>query len=76
MTGNLPTINIEQLYRKPSLLKDARNSVDRLKQCYNGLFGYSSQVRIFTAPGRTEIGGNHTDHQQGCVLAAAVSLDA
>jgi galactokinase len=76
MTGNLPTINIEQLYRKPSLLKDARNRVDRLKQCYNELFGSSSQVRIFTAPGRTEIGGNHTDHQQGCVLAAAVSLDA
>lgn len=31
--------------------------------------------RIFSAPGRTEIGGNHTDHQQGCVLAAAVDLD-
>lgn len=28
----------------------------------------------FSAPGRTEIGGNHTDHQQGCVLAAAVDL--
>ena len=26
----------------------------------------------FAAPGRTEIGGNHTDHQHGCVLAAAV----
>ncbi|MFI3177346.1 MAG: galactokinase family protein [Eubacteriales bacterium] len=31
--------------------------------------------RIFSAPGRTEIGGNHTDHQQGCVLAAAVDMD-
>ncbi|MFI3255060.1 MAG: galactokinase family protein [Eubacteriales bacterium] len=30
---------------------------------------------LFSAPGRTEIGGNHTDHQQGCVLAAAVNLD-
>ena len=29
----------------------------------------------FSAPGRTEIGGNHTDHQQGRVLAAAVDLD-
>ena len=28
-----------------------------------------------SAPGRTEIGGNHTDHQQGCVLAAAVDLE-
>jgi galactokinase len=28
----------------------------------------------FSAPGRTELGGNHTDHQHGCVLAAAVNL--
>ncbi len=31
--------------------------------------------RFFSAPGRTEIGGNHTDHQRGHVLAAAVNLD-
>ena len=31
--------------------------------------------RFFSAPGRTEIGGNHTDHQRGRVLAAAVNLD-
>ena len=30
---------------------------------------------VFSAPGRTEIGGNHTDHQHGCVLAAAVNLE-
>ena len=29
----------------------------------------------FSAPGRTEIGGNHTDHQHGCVLAAAVDME-
>ena len=29
----------------------------------------------FSAPGRTEISGNHTDHQHGCVLAAAVDLE-
>jgi galactokinase len=32
-------------------------------------------VQIFSAPGRTEVGGNHTDHQHGRVLAAAVNLD-
>lgn len=31
--------------------------------------------RYFSAPGRTEISGNHTDHQRGCVLAAAIDLD-
>lgn len=29
----------------------------------------------YSAPGRTEIIGNHTDHQHGCVLAAAVNLE-
>ena len=37
-------------------------------------FGGAPQ-RYFSAPGRTEIGGNHTDHQRGRVLAAAVNLD-
>ena len=32
--------------------------------------------KFFSAPGRTEIGGNHTDHQHGKVLAAAVNLDS
>ncbi len=32
-------------------------------------------ITIFSAPGRTELGGNHTDHQHGKVLAASVNLD-
>ena len=39
------------------------------------LYPKRKNIRIFSAPGRTEIGGNHTDHQNGCVLAAAVNLD-
>ena len=35
----------------------------------------SDPERYFSAPGRTEISGNHTDHQHGCVLAGAVNLD-
>ncbi len=35
----------------------------------------STPERYFSAPGRSEIGGNHTDHQRGRVLAAAVNLD-
>lgn len=33
------------------------------------------EIHVYSASGRTEIGGNHTDYQHGCVLAAAVSLD-
>ncbi len=32
-------------------------------------------VYIFSAPGRTELGGNHTDHQYGCVLAGSIDMD-
>lgn len=32
------------------------------------------EIYRFSAPGRTEISGNHTDHQHGCVLAAAPGL--
>ena len=39
------------------------------------LYGDRDNVRLFTAPGRTEIGGNHTDHQHGLVLAGSVNLD-
>ncbi len=42
---------------------------------FGELFGERSDVRAYSAPGRTEIGGNHTDHQRGCALAAAVNLD-
>ncbi|MBE6887196.1 MAG: galactokinase [Ruminococcaceae bacterium] len=41
---------------------------------FEQVFGGQPQ-RYFSAPGRTEIGGNHTDHQRGKVLAGAVNLD-
>ena len=45
-----------------------------LQQGFEKAFGYAPQ-RYFSAPGRTELSGNHTDHQHGQVLAAAVNLD-
>lgn len=41
---------------------------------YEECFG-ETEVELFSAPGRTELGGNHTDHQHGNVLAASVNLD-
>ena len=35
-----------------------------------------SKLRVFSTPGRTELGGNHTDHNRGKVLAASIQLDA
>lgn len=42
---------------------------------FEQLFG-KKEVEIYSAPGRSEIGGNHTDHQYGRVLAASINLDA
>ncbi len=42
---------------------------------FENLYG-AAEVSIYSAPGRSEIGGNHTDHQNGEVLAASVNLDA
>jgi len=39
-------------------------------------FGEKEDIRFFSAPGRTEVCGNHTDHNHGQVLAAAINLDA
>ncbi len=42
---------------------------------FQKLYPNRTEIHIYSAPGRTEIGGNHTDHQHGCILAAAVDLD-
>ena len=38
-------------------------------------FGSHAEAGLYSAPGRTEIGGNHTDHQHGRVLAGSVNID-
>lgn len=42
---------------------------------YRAAFGEADEIHMFSAPGRVEVGGNHTDHQHGCVLAGAVDAD-
>lgn len=46
-----------------------------LADAFEGAFGMNEEAAFFSAPGRSEIGGNHTDHQLGRVLAAAVTMD-
>jgi len=44
--------------------------INKFKSVYNHI-----DFELFSSPGRTEIGGNHTDHQHGRVLAGAVNMD-
>ena len=61
------------LYGEP-ISRQKQRHVAALK-AYEANFAPDVPVAIFSAPGRTEIGGNHTDHQRGRVLAGAVTMD-
>nr|MCR4594358.1 galactokinase family protein [Clostridiales bacterium] len=45
-----------------------------LVEDYEDIFGNDADLRFFSAPGRTEVCGNHTDHNRGKVLAAGINL--
>ena len=59
-----------------NLLKAQQERYAALIRRHAELFGDCANVQLISAPGRTEIGGNHTDHNHGRVLAASVNLDA
>lgn len=48
----------------------------RLINTFQSLFGADRDIYVMSAPGRTEVCGNHTDHNNGKVLAASINLDA
>ena len=49
--------------------------IDSLRNSFNAHFPSSEGVRFFSSPGRTEIIGNHTDHNGGKILAAAIGME-
>ncbi|HRT46565.1 MAG TPA: galactokinase family protein, partial [Bacteroidales bacterium] len=64
-----------ELYgNEPAELKRHARRYETLLRQFEENFG-KKEVEIFSSPGRTEIGGNHTDHNWGRVLAGAVNLD-
>lgn len=48
----------------------------KLVELFCSLYDSDREIRLFSAPGRTEVCGNHTDHNRGKVMAAAINLDA
>ena len=59
----------------PVILERQRARYAAALEQFELYFGPGRQVQIYSAPGRAELGGNHTDHQHGYGLAAAVTLD-
>ena len=72
-SGNFDFI-LKTLYGE-SAVKRQRNRYISAIEKFSEIFPERDDIKIYSAPGRTEIGGNHTDHQHGCVLAAAIDLD-
>lgn len=65
-----------RLYDKQKIsIEQQKNRYLEAIDSFEEVFPNHSDITLFSAPGRTEVGGNHTDHQRGIVLAAAVNLD-
>ena len=66
---------LKDIYLDDALMDYQRQRYVDAVSRYEELYG-AGEVEIYSAPGRSEIGGNHTDHQNGEVLAASINLDA
>ena len=67
-----------KLYGTPEEAKKQAERYEKLLQEYSKRYGTpadAASIRLFSSPGRTEICGNHTDHNLGKVLAASIHLD-
>ena len=60
---------------EPAVLVRQRQRYAAALEQFEFYYGPGRQVHVYSAPGRAELGGNHTDHQHGYGLAAAVTLD-
>lgn len=62
------------IYVDENVLEYQKERYVKAIKSYEELYG-EDEVEIYSAPGRSEVGGNHTDHQRGQVLACGLNLD-
>ncbi|HEX7434144.1 MAG TPA: galactokinase family protein [Anaerolineaceae bacterium] len=76
LESDQPVQVLKTLYGdRPAQLARQRKRYIALINRFSALFPQLDEFQIFSVPGRTEVGGNHTDHNAGRVLAAGVDLD-
>lgn len=66
---------LTEIYVDTGMLSYQKERYEKAIVEFEKLYG-AGEAEIYSAPGRSEVGGNHTDHQHGEVLAASVNLDA
>ena len=74
--SDLSTINFNDIYVDYDWAAKQPERYEAAINIFEDNFGTAGDFEIYSAPGRTEIGGNHTDHQHGEVLAASINRDA
>lgn len=74
INGELDEVLLKLYYEKNAVEEQRKRYVKAIEN-FEALYG-AKEIEIYSAPGRTEVGGNHTDHQNGKVLAASINLDA
>lgn len=67
---------LKRIYMTDAAVEVQKSRYIRLIQTFQEVFGGDRELLVLSAPGRTEVCGNHTDHNNGKVLAAAINLDA
>lgn len=68
---------LKEIYgNDPDILLYQKDRIQSALRSYNEHFPPADDLHIFSAAGRSEIGGNHTDHQCGHVLAASLNIDS
>ncbi len=75
MANHPITATLDILYKEEALASQRLRYENAVKTYKEYFASEGENIRIFSAPGRTEVGGNHTDHNCGKVLAAGVDLD-
>lgn len=66
---------LKDIYVDESVLAYQQERYIKALESFKDIYG-EKEVEIYSAPGRSEVGGNHTDHQFGKVLATSINLDA
>ncbi|MBN2414640.1 galactokinase [bacterium] len=73
--AGIPVSTLTSLCSGPEAVSAQKARYERLTRQFRERFGTAPKA-LFSTPGRTEIGGNHTDHNHGRVLAASINLDS
>lgn len=71
--GELDAV-LTELYGKENLTYQRARYISAVRG-FEKQYGDADELRLFSVPGRSEVSGNHTDHNHGKVLAASIDLD-